>query len=49
MIRKVLAKLKGIEGAGPKIMAPLFITFAITAWISYTYQPAFNYPIEHEV
>jgi protein-S-isoprenylcysteine O-methyltransferase Ste14 len=46
MIRKFLAKLKGIEGAGPKIMAPLFVTFAITAWLSYTYQPAFNYPIE---
>jgi protein-S-isoprenylcysteine O-methyltransferase Ste14 len=46
MIQKVMAKLKGIEGAGPKIMAPLFVTFAITAWISYVYQPAFNYPIE---
>jgi protein-S-isoprenylcysteine O-methyltransferase Ste14 len=34
-----------IEGAGPRIMVPLFVTFAITAWISYTYQPTFNYPL----
>lgn len=34
-----------IEGAGPKIMVPLFIAFAITAWISYAYQPTFNYPL----
>ena len=34
-----------IEGAGPKIMAPLFVTFAITAWISYAYRPTFNYPL----
>jgi len=34
-----------IEGAGPKIMAPLFVAFAITAWISYAYRPTFNYPL----
>ncbi len=45
MIREILMKLKGIEGAGPKIMAPLFVTFAVTAGISYMYQPAFNYPL----
>jgi protein-S-isoprenylcysteine O-methyltransferase Ste14 len=39
-------RIKGIEGAGPKIMAPLIVTFAITTWLSYTYQPALNYPIE---
>jgi hypothetical protein len=26
-------------------MAPLFVTFAITAWISYAYRPMFNYPL----
>jgi protein-S-isoprenylcysteine O-methyltransferase Ste14 len=46
MIQKILAKLNGIEGAGPKIMAPLIITFAITTWISYAYQTTFNYPVE---
>jgi len=40
-----MGKLKGIEGAGPKIMAPLFVTFAITAWISYVYRPTFDYPL----
>ncbi len=39
------AKRMRIEGAGPKIMAPLFVAFAITAWISYVYRPAFNYPL----
>ncbi len=34
-----------IEGAGPKIMAPLFVAFAITAAISYVYRPAFDYPL----
>jgi protein-S-isoprenylcysteine O-methyltransferase Ste14 len=34
-----------IEGAGPKIMAPLFVMFAIAAWISYTYRPTFDYPL----
>ncbi len=34
-----------IEGAGPRIMAPLFVTFAVTAGISYACQPAFNYPL----
>lgn len=34
-----------IEGAGPRIMAPLFVTFAIMAWISYAYRPTFNYPL----
>jgi protein-S-isoprenylcysteine O-methyltransferase Ste14 len=38
-------KLKGIEGAGPKIMLPLFAAFAITAWLSYAYRPAFDYPL----
>ena len=39
------AKKMKIEGAGPKIMAPLFVTFAITAGISYLYRPMFNYPL----
>lgn len=34
-----------IEGAGPKIMAPLLVTFAATAGISYVYRPAFDYPL----
>lgn len=34
-----------IEGAGPKIMAPLFVAFAITAWISYSFRPTFDYPL----
>jgi len=34
-----------IEGSGPKIMAPLFVTFAVTAGLSYLYQPALNFPI----
>jgi protein-S-isoprenylcysteine O-methyltransferase Ste14 len=33
-----------IEGAGPKIMAPLFVTFAVTAGLSWLYQPMLNYP-----
>jgi protein-S-isoprenylcysteine O-methyltransferase Ste14 len=33
-----------IEGAGPKIMAPLFVTFAATAGLSWLYQPMLNYP-----
>ena len=41
-----VARLKGIEGSGPKIMAPLALTFAVTAWISYAYQTTFNYPIQ---
>lgn len=43
-VSKTVKKM-GIEGAGPKIMAPLFVTFAITAWISYTYQPTFDFPL----
>jgi protein-S-isoprenylcysteine O-methyltransferase Ste14 len=39
------AKRMRIEGAGPKIMAPLFVTFAIAAGISYAYRPLFNYPL----
>jgi protein-S-isoprenylcysteine O-methyltransferase Ste14 len=39
------AKRMRIEGAGPKIMAPLFVAFAITAWISYAYRPTFDYPL----
>ncbi len=39
------AKRMRIEGAGPSIMAPLFVTFAIAAWISYAYRPMFNYPL----
>lgn len=39
------AKKLRIEGAGPKIMAPLFVAFAITALISYVYRPMFNYPL----
>jgi protein-S-isoprenylcysteine O-methyltransferase Ste14 len=34
-----------IEGAGPRIMAPLFVTFAITAVISYLFRPTLNYPL----
>ncbi|MCW3996281.1 MAG: hypothetical protein NWE98_09090 [Candidatus Bathyarchaeota archaeon] len=34
-----------IEGSGPKIMAPLFVTFAVTAGLSYLYQPTLSYPI----
>jgi Putative protein-S-isoprenylcysteine methyltransferase len=34
-----------LEGAGPKIMAPLFVTFVATALISYAFQPLFNYPL----
>lgn len=33
-----------IEGSGPKIMAPLLLTFAVTAGLSYLYQPLLNYP-----
>lgn len=46
MLGFISKKLDGIEGAGPKIMAPLFVVLAITGWISYAYQPAFNYPVE---
>jgi protein-S-isoprenylcysteine O-methyltransferase Ste14 len=35
----------GIEGAGPKIMLPMFITIATTAALSYTLQPLSNYPV----
>jgi protein-S-isoprenylcysteine O-methyltransferase Ste14 len=41
---KNMTRMK-IEGAGPKIMAPLFVAFAVTAWISYAYRPTFNYPL----
>jgi protein-S-isoprenylcysteine O-methyltransferase Ste14 len=41
---KTIRKMR-IEGAGPKIMAPMFVTFAITAWISYAYRPTFDYPL----
>lgn len=34
-----------IEGAGPKIMAPLAATFVVTAGLSYFLQPMFNYPL----
>jgi protein-S-isoprenylcysteine O-methyltransferase Ste14 len=34
-----------IEGAGPKIMAPMFLTFSVTALISFLYNPVFNYPL----
>lgn len=39
------AKKMRIEGAGPKIMAPLFVAFAIAAAVSYVYRPMFNYPL----
>jgi protein-S-isoprenylcysteine O-methyltransferase Ste14 len=39
------SKRMRIEGAGPKIMAPMLATFAITAWISYAFRPSFNYPL----
>jgi protein-S-isoprenylcysteine O-methyltransferase Ste14 len=39
------AKRMKIEGADPRIMAPLFVTFAIAAWISYAYRPTFDYPL----
>ncbi len=38
-------RLKEAEGAGPKIMAPLFVTLVATALISYAYRPSFNYPL----
>lgn len=34
-----------IEGAGPKIMAPMFLTLIVTALISYLCNPALNYPL----
>ncbi len=38
MFDKTYGNLKmGIEGAGPKIMLPAIVVFAVTAWISYTY------------
>ncbi len=39
-------KEMGFEGAGPKIMLPMFVTVGITAGLSYLSQPLSNYPVE---
>jgi protein-S-isoprenylcysteine O-methyltransferase Ste14 len=44
-MKKEKIKKMRIEGTGPKIMLPMFVTFAVTAWISYAYRPMFNYPM----
>ncbi|HLN45515.1 MAG TPA: methyltransferase [Candidatus Sulfotelmatobacter sp.] len=38
-------KEMGCEGAGPKIMLPMFVTVIITAIVSYIYWPLFSYPM----
>ncbi len=38
-------KEMGFEGAGPKIMLPMFVAAVITAVVSYLYRPLFNYPV----
>ncbi|HLN88969.1 MAG TPA: hypothetical protein VK253_02780 [Candidatus Binatia bacterium] len=38
-------KEMGFEGAGPKIMLPMFLTAAIAAVASYSYRPLFSYPV----
>lgn len=38
-------KEMGFEGAGPKIMLPMFVMATVTAVVSYVYQPLFNYPV----
>ncbi len=35
----------GFEGVGPKVMLPMFLTAAVTAVVSYSYRPQFNYPV----
>ena len=48
MFDKTYGNLKmGIEGAGPKIMIPAVVVFAITAWISYTY--SLTIPLSSEI
>ncbi len=48
MFDKTYGNLKmGIEGAGPKIMIPAVVVFAITAWISYTYN--LTIPLSSEI
>lgn len=42
---KKQTKEMGFEGAGPKIMLPMFLTAAITAVVSYVYRPLFSYPV----
>ncbi len=39
-------KEMGFEGAGPKIMLPMFVTVGITASLSYLCQPLSNYPVQ---
>ncbi len=39
------AKEMGFEGAGPKIMLPMFVTVGIAAGLSYIWQPLSNYPV----
>lgn len=43
--RNKQVKKMGIEGAGPKIMAPAAVTFIITAVLSYVYRPALDIPL----
>ncbi len=38
-------KEMGFEGAGPKIMLPMFVTAAVTPGVSHVYRPMFNYPV----
>ncbi len=38
-------KEMGFEGAGPKIMLPMFVTAIITALVSHIYWPLFSYPV----
>ncbi len=40
------AREMGFEGAGPKIMLPMFVTVGITAGLSYVCRPLSNYPVE---
>ena len=48
MFDKTYGNLKmGIEGAGPKIMIPAVVVFAITVWISYSY--GLTIPISSEI
>ncbi len=45
MSTKEHGKEMGFEGAGPKIMLPMFIMAAITGAVSYVYRPLLNYPL----
>lgn len=41
MVQKAVKKM-GIEGAGPKIMAPAALVFILAAAVSYVYRPLFD-------